>query len=158
MEDPEVDVVYVGSIADQHAKMTKMCLEAGKPTVCEKPLTLNTKDTVELVQFARDNDVFLLEGMWTRFFPAMAKVNGIISSGEIGNVINVQGDFGWYNVDCPFPEDRIWNPSSGGMTYDIGMVSPKDIFSLISSNDYSLSDHSKYIAAVHGASWTSGVS
>ena len=59
--------------------------------------------------------------MWTRFFPAMEKVNQIIASGQIGDVVNVQGDFGWKNVDYPFPEDRIWNPVSGGMTLDIGM-------------------------------------
>jgi predicted dehydrogenase len=46
--------------------------------------------------------------MWTRFFPAMEKVSEVIASGEIGDVVNVQGDFGWNNVDCPFPEDRIW--------------------------------------------------
>jgi len=46
--------------------------------------------------------------MWTRFFPAMEKVSQIIASGEIGDVVNVQGDFGWNNVDCPFPDDRIW--------------------------------------------------
>lgn len=120
LEDPEIDVVYVGSIADQHAKMTKMCLEAGKPTVCEKPLTLSTKDTVELVQLARTENIFLCEGLWTRFFPAMKKVSDIIASGEIGDVVNVQGDFGWFNMDCP-SDDRIWNPKSGGMTYDIAM-------------------------------------
>jgi len=108
LEDPDVDVVYVGSIADQHAQMTKMCLEAGKPTVCEKPLTLTAVDTAELVQIARDNDIFLCEGLWTRFFPAMKKVSEIIASGEIGTIVNVQGDFGWCNNDCPYPEDRIW--------------------------------------------------
>ena len=75
--------------------------------------------------------MFLCEGMWTRFFPSMEKVESIISSGEIGDVINVQGNFGWYNVDCPFPEDRIWNPISGEMTYDIGMVRFEDKFHYI---------------------------
>jgi dihydrodiol dehydrogenase / D-xylose 1-dehydrogenase (NADP) len=121
LEDPDIDVVYVGSIADYHGQMTKMCLEAGKPTVCEKPLTLTAVDTAELVQIARDKDIFLCEGMWTRFFPAMKKVSEIIASGEIGTIVNVQGDFGWCNNDCPYPEDRIWNPLSGGMIYDIGM-------------------------------------
>ena len=51
----------------------------------------------------------------------MEKVKEIILTGEIGDVVNVQGDFGWKNVDCPYPEDRIWNPQSGGMTLDIGM-------------------------------------
>ena len=108
LKDDEIDVVYVGSIADQHAKMTRMSLEAGKPTVCEKPLTLSATDTAELVKLARDKNVFLCEGMWTRFFPAMAKVDKIIADGDIGTVVNVQGDFGWCNNDCPYPEDRIW--------------------------------------------------
>jgi dihydrodiol dehydrogenase / D-xylose 1-dehydrogenase (NADP) len=121
LSDPTIDVVYVGSIADQHAKMTKKCLLAGKPTVVEKPLTLTAAETTEIVQLAKKQNLFLTEGMWTRFFPAMQKVSEVIASGEIGEIVNVQGDFGWNNVDCPFPEDRIWNPLSGGMTYDIGM-------------------------------------
>lgn len=58
--DPLVDVVYVGSIADQHAAMTKQSLLAGKPTVVEKPLTLSTKETTELVQLAKKQNLFLV--------------------------------------------------------------------------------------------------
>jgi dihydrodiol dehydrogenase / D-xylose 1-dehydrogenase (NADP) len=121
LNDPNIDVVYVGSIADQHAKMAKQSLLAGKPTVVEKPLTLSATETTQIVQLAKKQNIFLTEGMWTRFFPAMKKVSDVIASGEIGDVVNVQGDFGWSNVDCPFPDDRIWNQLSGGMTYDIGM-------------------------------------
>ena len=59
LADDEIDVVYIGSIADQHSKMAKMALEAKKPTVVEKPLTLSAKETISMVQIARDNDVFL---------------------------------------------------------------------------------------------------
>lgn len=59
LNDASVDVVYVGSIADQHAKMAKQALLAGKPTVVEKPLTLTSKETTEIVQLAREQDVFL---------------------------------------------------------------------------------------------------
>jgi dihydrodiol dehydrogenase / D-xylose 1-dehydrogenase (NADP) len=121
LSDPNIDVVYVGSIADQHSKMAKQALMAGKPTVVEKPLTMSTEETIDIVQLAREKDLFLQEGMWTRFFPAMQKVSDLIASGSIGTVVNVQGDFGWKNTDCPFPEDRIWNLQSGGMTLDIGM-------------------------------------
>lgn len=121
LNDPSIDVVYIGSIADQHGKMAKQALLAGKPTVVEKPLTLNTQETTELVQLAKKQNLFLVEGMWTRFFPAMTKVSEIIADGVIGDIVNVQCDFGWNNVECPYPEDRIWNELSGGMTYDIGM-------------------------------------
>lgn len=113
LSDDSIDVVYVGSIADQHSKMTKMCLKAGRPTVCEKPLTLNAKDTREIIELARSEDVFLLEGLWSRFFPAMKKVSELIRDGEIGTVVNVQGDFGYNNLNFGL-DDRIWKPSSGG--------------------------------------------
>ena len=60
------------------------------------------------------------EGMWTRCFPAMHKVQHLVGSGEIGNVVAVQADFGWSTANSG-PDDRIWNPISGGMTLDIGM-------------------------------------
>lgn len=60
LHDPDIDVVYIGSIADQHAQMAKKSLLAGKPTVVEKPLTLSAKDTLEIVQLARNKNVFML--------------------------------------------------------------------------------------------------
>jgi dihydrodiol dehydrogenase / D-xylose 1-dehydrogenase (NADP) len=59
LNDPNVDVVYVGSIADQHAKMAKQSILARKPTVVEKPLTLTSTETTEIVQLAKKHNVFL---------------------------------------------------------------------------------------------------
>ena len=59
--------------------------------------------------------------MWTRCFPAMRKVRDLIASGSIGDISVVQGDFGWSTKGCQYPEDRIWNDASGGMTLDVGM-------------------------------------
>ena len=120
VKDPEVDVVYIGSVADSHAKLAKMCLDAKKPVVVEKPLALNLDDAQELVAMARKHDVFLMEGMWSRFFPAMKKARELVDNGAIGEPVMVQADFGWNTKDCT-PEDRMWNRLSGGMTYDIAM-------------------------------------
>ena len=38
----------------------------------------------------------------------MKKVSEIIESELIVDVVNVQGDFGWNNAECAYPEDRIW--------------------------------------------------
>lgn len=120
LQDPSIDVVYVGSIANQHYHMAVQSLLAKKPTVVEKPLTLSLRDTEKLVQLAKQQDVFLMEGMWTRCFPAMRKVKQLIEEGAIGKVSTIQGDFGWSTKDCG-PEDRIWEKGCGGMTLDIGM-------------------------------------
>ena len=60
LADPEIDVVYVGSVADQHMKLATKSLLAGKPTLVEKPLTLTHKDSETLVQLAQKTDTFLM--------------------------------------------------------------------------------------------------
>eukprot|EP00984_Skeletonema_dohrnii_P012365 scaffold5001_cov112-Skeletonema_dohrnii-CCMP3373.AAC.7 len=120
INSPEVDVVYIATTADHHFEWAKQSLLAGKPTVVEKPMTLRLADTKELIDLARQNNTFLMEGMWTRCFPAMHKLRQIIAAGELGQVVYCQGDFGW-----KFPtnnlDDRIWYKESGGVTLDIGM-------------------------------------
>jgi predicted dehydrogenase len=60
VRDPTVDVVYVASVADHHFSLATMALRAGKATVVEKPLTINYKATIELIQLARQQKVFLM--------------------------------------------------------------------------------------------------
>ena len=57
----QVDVVYVGNIHVQHLQSVLMMFEAGKPVLCEKPMTTSVKDTTTLIQAARDKGVFLME-------------------------------------------------------------------------------------------------
>jgi len=94
---------------------------AGKPTVVEKPMSLCYNDTLELIQLAKQQNVFLMEGMWTRCFPAMHKLRQLISTNEIGDLIYCQGDFGWKFPTNYDSNDRIWLPNSGGITLDVGM-------------------------------------
>ena len=61
-EDHNVDIVYVGT---PHALHKQNCLDAiaaGKHVLCEKPLTINEKDAIEVVVAARQKGVFLMEG------------------------------------------------------------------------------------------------
>ena len=82
-------------------------------------MTLSHSQTLELITLAQSKHVFLMEGMWTRCFPALHKLRELIASNDIGPIVYVQGDFGY-----AFPSeysDRIWFPNSGGITYDVGM-------------------------------------
>jgi len=63
-----------------------LALNAGKHVLVEKPITLNHPDTLELVNLAREKGLFLMEAMWTRFFPAVRKARALIDAGEIGPV------------------------------------------------------------------------
>ena len=54
-------MIYVGTIHLTHASVVKMMIDAGKHVLCEKPLTMNACDTVNLIQSARSKNIFLME-------------------------------------------------------------------------------------------------
>ncbi|MBM7540350.1 Gfo/Idh/MocA family protein [Amphibacillus cookii] len=111
-EDPNVDVIYVATPHPFHKENVLTCLRAGKAVLCEKPFTVNARELEELIQFARTNHLFLMEGMWTRFLPVIRKVRAWIETGEIGDVRLVKADFGFKTLWDP--EWRLLNPKLGG--------------------------------------------
>jgi predicted dehydrogenase len=66
-----------------------LALNAGKPVLCEKPFTLNAKEAEEVVRVARERKLFLMEAMWSRYFPAMVKMRALIGEGAIGEVLQM---------------------------------------------------------------------
>ena len=70
--DPDVDVVYVASSHHDHFASAKLCLEAGKSVLVEKPLTISPEDTAELISLADQRGLFLMEALWTRTNPPAA--------------------------------------------------------------------------------------
>ena len=60
MKDPNVDVVYIATLADQHAALATESLKYGKPTVVEKPVSLSYEDTNALIETADSEQVFFM--------------------------------------------------------------------------------------------------
>jgi len=119
-EDPKVDVIYVATPHNAHHAATKLCLEAGKAVLCEKPFTLDLATSTELVSIARERGLFLMEAMWMRTNPAIRRILELIADGAIGEVTHVQADFG---IAGPFPPaHRMRNPElGGGALLDLGV-------------------------------------
>ncbi len=120
ISDPDVDVIYVGTLNPAHYADTKMCLEAGKPVLCEKPFTLNAAQAQELINLARDRRLFLMEAMWTRFIPAAVELRRLLDADAIGPVQYVQADFCIYrDFD---PDHRLFKyEAAGGVMLDLGI-------------------------------------
>lgn len=120
VHDEEIDVVYVATPHTFHHRHALLCLKKKKAVLCEKPLSVNYQSALEMITVAKENKVFLMEAMWTRFLPAIREVIRLIESGEIGKVVFVRADFGF-----SFPDDkesRIYNMKlGGGSLLDIGV-------------------------------------
>lgn len=120
--DPDLDAIYVATPHPFHAANCITCLEAGKAVLCEKPFTINAAELEAVVALAREQRLFLMEGMWSRFMPATVKLRELLASGVIGDVNIVDIDFGFR---APFnPEHRLFAPElGGGALLDIGIYS-----------------------------------
>ncbi|MFB6815320.1 Gfo/Idh/MocA family protein [Streptomyces sp. NPDC056347] len=118
--DEEVDVVYVATPHSAHRAAAGLCLEAGKPVLCEKAFTLNAREARELVGLARERGVFLMEAMWTYLNPVIRRMTELVRDGAIGEIRTVQADFG---LAGPFgPGHRLRDPAlGGGALLDLGV-------------------------------------
>lgn len=84
--DPEVDVVYIGTPHEFHRRDVAMCLEHGKHVLCEKAFTVDAREAAELIDLARRRKLFLMEAMWTRFFPIHVRLRELLAAGVIGEL------------------------------------------------------------------------
>ncbi len=118
--DKNVDIVYVATPHTLHMEHTLLALELGKPVLCEKPIAPNAEQLQRMVDKAREKKLFLMEGMWTRFFPAICQVRSWLNTGEIGPVHLVTADFGFAAAENP--DSRLFNPHlAGGSLLDVGV-------------------------------------
>lgn len=86
LKDPDVDIVYVATPVAEHYSCVKKCLEAGKNVLCEKALTVNAAQAAELIDLAREKDLFFMEAAWTKCQPVFLKIKEWVESGLIGEV------------------------------------------------------------------------
>ena len=116
----EIDVVYIASPHGLHYEHTLLCLEAGIHVLCEKAFAINSKQVNAMIANAREKKLFLMEALWTRFHPSVAKLQEIIASGVIGEIKHVVADFGF---KADYDEEARWfNPHlTGGSLLDIGI-------------------------------------
>ena len=109
--DPDVDVVYIATPHAFHLDNARLCFEAGKHVLCEKPVTLDTADAEEMVRLAAEHDRFLMEAMWTACHPVIRELRTRLASGEFGTPHHLHAELG-FRVDAG-PDDRMLDPALG---------------------------------------------
>jgi predicted dehydrogenase len=127
--DPAVDVVYVATPHPMHRDNAILALSAGKPVLIEKPFAMNATEAIEIVTAARENGLFVMEAMWTRFLPHIAVIRDWLAQGALGEIVTVSADHGqWFAEDPGF---RLFAPElGGGALLDLG-VYPVSFASMI---------------------------
>jgi predicted dehydrogenase len=89
-----------------------MAARAGKHVLCEKPLTMNLKQTEQAIEECRKRQVFLQEGYMMKFHGAHAKIKQLIEEGKLGQIVYMRAQ-----LSCWYPKiEGAWRqiPKLGG--------------------------------------------
>lgn len=118
-QDAQIDVVYVATPHPMHMEHAMLAMRAGKHVLVEKPAALNAAEFEKMTACAQENGVFLMEAMWTRFFPANVQVRELLRTGEIGPLRGIQANFTFHAGENP--KSRLFSPElGGGSLLDVG--------------------------------------
>lgn len=120
INDESIDVVYIAVPHVFHKEISILCLKNGKGVLCEKPVTINESEIRAVIDVAKDNKMFFMEAMKTRFLPINQKVKEIINQGALGDIRLLQADFGFSSEFDS--KDRLYNKDlGGGALLDVGI-------------------------------------
>lgn len=118
VEDNNIDLVYIATPHSLHYEHAHLCIEYGKPVLCEKAFTANARQAEKLLTFAKEKQVFITEAIWTRFMPFSKTIRQILDDGIIGRPMTLTASLSYPIAD----KERIIKPElAGGALLDIGV-------------------------------------
>ena len=118
LNDPDVDLVYVGTPHSHHYDVTREAILAGKPCLVEKAFMANARQTKEILDLAYEKKVFIAEAIWTRYQPVVGTMRQLIADGRIGIPHLITATLGYSMGNKP----RIMRPDlCGGALLDLGV-------------------------------------
>jgi predicted dehydrogenase len=119
LNDPAIDVVYIATPHSNHYEYIMKSLNNNKHVLCEKAITVNSKQLREIASIAEQKNLVIAEAMTIYHMPLFKKLRQIVDAGQIGKLKMVQVSFGSckeYDVTNRFFNKEL----AGGALLDIG--------------------------------------
>jgi len=93
LTDPGVQAVLLATPHSLHVEQIRMAASAGKPVWCEKPLALTRAEAARAIAATQAAGVPLATGNNKRCFASMRELARIVRSGELGEILHIEGHF-----------------------------------------------------------------
>jgi predicted dehydrogenase len=116
LDAEEPDAAYIAVTPNDHFRLTMLCVERGIPVLCEKAMFLNSFEARKAFGRAKEQNVFVMEALWSRYLPAIAKAKRWLAEGRIGKPLFLRSMIGFRAPEA----GRYLDPAlGGGAMYDI---------------------------------------
>lgn len=118
VQDDRVELVYIATPHSHHGEHALLCINHGRPVLCEKAFTATYWQAEEVLRAACEKHVFAAEAIWTRYMPSRQLLNDMVSSGIIGEVTSLTANLGYAIKNVPRMEETLL---AGGALLDLGV-------------------------------------
>jgi predicted dehydrogenase len=114
MAHKDIDLVCIATPDHWHAPIILAALRSGKDVYCEKPLTYNIHEAVEVIKAVDANKRVLQTGSMQRSSKEFRVACELVRNGIIGKIQRVECSFGGPAIPCNLPEEPMepgldWN-------------------------------------------------
>ena len=117
LEDPAIDAIYCPLPTGMHYDWCMRALDARKPILCEKPITIHRNEAEQVFAAFEKADLLISEAYMYLFHPINRKVRELVQSGRIGDLRSIESTF---NVSLPRTDIRFDRMLGGGALLDLG--------------------------------------
>jgi myo-inositol 2-dehydrogenase/D-chiro-inositol 1-dehydrogenase len=109
-----VDAVVITTPTVTHADLIRQAVDAGRPTFCEKPITIDLASTEAVIRHIRQRGAVVQMGFQRRFDAGYRRARALVESGALGRlyVVRMAGH-------DPNPPHESYLPGSGGIFRDL---------------------------------------
>jgi len=121
LTDNQIEVVLNLTNPQSHYEVTKKTLLAGKHSYCEKPLATKFENGQELVNLAKEKNLYLGNAPDAFLGAGNQKSRQLIDSGLVGDIKLGNAIFAFPGVQSYHPDPEPWfQKNGGGPVFDMG--------------------------------------
>lgn len=118
VNDPNIDIIYVSTLNHVHLEHALLAINAGKHVLVEKPFAMSQLEAQAIQEAAKENNVFAMEAMWTRFLPSHIELQKVVESGVLGDIRLLTA----HHEQLLTHVERLQDPAvGGGAMLDLGI-------------------------------------
>jgi len=133
LNDKNIDIVYLSTPPGLHYEQGMKALNAEKHLWIEKPLTIDVRQTRQLIKLASESNLSLCEGIMYKYHPHFHELKQYLSKNLLGQVRQISSKFGLPKMNQPgFRFDKVQGASC---LYDVGIYPISLILSLFPNEE-----------------------
>ncbi|WP_324756436.1 Gfo/Idh/MocA family protein [Haloarcula sp. GH36] len=117
LAEADIDAVYNPLPNALHAEWSQRAADHGHHVLCEKPLTVDSAEAIDLFEYCADRDVTLMEAFMYQFHPRTQRAREIVRE-ELGELRAVESSFK-FRLDWD-GDIRLDPELAGGSLMDVG--------------------------------------